>query len=159
VTNNVGSRLNEQVYLLLIHTTSNYNYRGIAISTLYNSPLHGHAHMRTHTYWATLLLGDINTGTWPSRLGESQIWDSKMWPWVPWDLNPRITALSRTSSNCKWPTRPIVSVGAPPQQTCNSLTVIKIWSWAPDGCLTPRQTGWLTVGRNITLTLTFVVVR
>jgi hypothetical protein len=22
--------------------------------------------------WATLFLGDINTGTWPSRLGESQ---------------------------------------------------------------------------------------
>jgi hypothetical protein len=29
-----------------------------------------------------------------------------------------------------------------------------MWSWAPDGCLTSRQTGWLTVGRNITLTLT-----
>jgi hypothetical protein len=23
--------------------------------------------------WATLFLGDINTGTWPSRLGESQM--------------------------------------------------------------------------------------
>jgi hypothetical protein len=22
--------------------------------------------------WATLFMGDINTGTWPSRLGESQ---------------------------------------------------------------------------------------
>jgi hypothetical protein len=30
------------------------------------------------------------------------------------------------------------------------------WSWVPDGCLTPRQTGRLTVGRNITLTLTLV---
>jgi hypothetical protein len=28
---------------------------------------------------ATLFLGDINTGTWSSRLGESQIWDSKRW--------------------------------------------------------------------------------
>jgi hypothetical protein len=27
---------------------------------------------------ATLFLGDINTGTWSSRLGESQIGDSKM---------------------------------------------------------------------------------
>jgi hypothetical protein len=28
--------------------------------------------------WATLFLGHINTGTWPSRLGEPRIWDSKM---------------------------------------------------------------------------------
>jgi hypothetical protein len=28
---------------------------------------------------ATLFLGDINTGTWPARLGESQTWDSKMY--------------------------------------------------------------------------------
>jgi hypothetical protein len=27
------------------------------------------------------------------------------------------------------------------------------WSLVPDGCLTPRQTGRLTVGRSITLTL------
>jgi hypothetical protein len=33
--------------------------------------------------WATLFLGDINMRTWPSRLGESRIWDSKMWSWVP----------------------------------------------------------------------------
>jgi hypothetical protein len=33
------------------------------------------------------------------------------------------------------------------------LTVIKVWSWAPDGCLMPRQAGRLTVGRNVTLTL------
>jgi hypothetical protein len=29
--------------------------------------------------------------------------------------------------------------------------VIKIWSQAPDGCFIPRQTGRLTVGRNIKL--------
>jgi hypothetical protein len=29
--------------------------------------------------WATLFLGEINTGTWPSNLGESQISDSKIW--------------------------------------------------------------------------------
>jgi hypothetical protein len=29
---------------------------------------------------------------------------------------------------------------------------IKIWSWAPDGRLTPRQTGRLTVGRKLTST-------
>jgi hypothetical protein len=31
----------------------------------------------------------------------------------------------------------------------------KNWSRVPDGCLTPGRTGRLTVGRNITLTLTF----
>jgi hypothetical protein len=30
----------------------------------------------------------------------------------------------------------------------------KKWSLVPDGCLTPRRIGRLTVGRNITLTLT-----
>jgi hypothetical protein len=30
----------------------------------------------------------------------------------------------------------------------------KNWSRAPDGCLTPGRTGRLSVGRNITLTLT-----
>jgi hypothetical protein len=30
---------------------------------------------------------------------------------------------------------------------------IKIWSQAPDGCFIPRQTGRLTVGRNIRLRL------
>jgi hypothetical protein len=54
-------------------------------------------------------------------------------------------------SNCKRQNRPLVREGAPPQQTRNCLTVTKIWSWAPYGCLTPRQTGRLTVGRNMTL--------
>jgi hypothetical protein len=48
-------------------------------------------------------------------------------------------------------TRPLVREGTPHQQTRNSLTLIIIWSWATDGCLT-RQTVRLTVGRNITLT-------
>jgi hypothetical protein len=77
---------------------------------------------------ATLFLGDINTGTWSSRLGESQIWDS---------------------SNCKRQTHPLVRDGAPYQQT---RTVIKIWSEAPEGGLIPRQTGRLTIDRNITQT-------
>jgi hypothetical protein len=42
--------------------------------------------------------------------------------------------------------------------THSCLLVTKIWSWTPDGGLTARQTGQLTVGHNITLTLTFVAV-
>jgi hypothetical protein len=64
-----------------------------------------------------------------------------------------MTALAIASSNCKQQTRPLVRVGVPRQQTQNDLKVIKIWSWTLDGCLTPRQTGRLTVSRNITLTL------
>jgi hypothetical protein len=39
----------------------------------------------------------------------------------------------------------LVRKGAPHHETCNCLRVIKIWSWAPGGCLTRRQTGQLTV--------------
>jgi hypothetical protein len=58
--------------------------------------------------WVTLFLGDINTGTWPSRLGESRIWDSKLWSWVPRASDPRLTALARITSNCKRQTHPLV---------------------------------------------------
>jgi hypothetical protein len=105
--------------------------------------------------WAILFLGDINMGIWPSRLGESRIWESKIWSWVPRDSDPRMTALARTSSNCTRKTRHLVREGAPHKQTRNCLTVIKVWSWGPDGCLTPRQNGQLTVGRNKDSTLTF----
>jgi hypothetical protein len=59
----------------------------------------------------------------------------------------------RYEFNCKQQTRYVVRESAPHQQTRNCLTVINIWSWAPDGCLTRRQTGRLTVDLNITLTL------
>jgi hypothetical protein len=39
--------------------------------------------------WATLFLGDINTGTWPSRLGSFK-WDSKICSWVLRDFDPRV---------------------------------------------------------------------
>jgi hypothetical protein len=57
---------------------------------------------------ATMFLRDINTGTWPSRLGESRIWDSKIWSWIPRDSDLRMTALARTVSNCERQTHPLV---------------------------------------------------
>jgi hypothetical protein len=102
--------------------------------------------------WDTLFLGDINTGTSPSRFGESRIWDSKIWSWVPWYSDPRMTTLARASSNFKRQNRSLVRQDAPDQQTHNSLTVIKTDLGPQIGCLTPRQTGQLTVGRDITLT-------
>jgi hypothetical protein len=62
--------------------------------------------------WATLFLGDINTGTWSSRLGESKNWDNKIWSWVPRDSDPSVTALATTSSNSRLQTRPLVREGA-----------------------------------------------
>jgi hypothetical protein len=84
------------------------------------------------------------------RKGESRIWDSKLWPRVLWDSDQKMTALARTSRNCKQ-TRPLIREGAQNQQTRNCQTKIKIWLYAPDGCFIPRQTGRLTVGHNIKL--------
>jgi hypothetical protein len=88
------------------------------------------------------------------RKGKSRIWDSTLWSRVPRESDPKMSALERARSNCKRQTRPLVRQGASHQQTSNYLTVIKIWSWAPDECFIPRQTGRQTVGRNMTLTLT-----
>jgi hypothetical protein len=62
----------------------------------------------------------------------------------------------------KLQTRPLVREGAPHQQIRTCPKTIKKnkknnWSQFPDGCLTPRHTGRLTVGRNITLTLKYNV--
>jgi hypothetical protein len=64
---------------------------------------------------------------WRRWKGKSRIWDSKIWSRVSGDSDLRMTALARTSSNCKRQTRPLVRESAPQQQTCNYLTVIKIW--------------------------------
>jgi hypothetical protein len=101
--------------------------------------------------------GYINMGIWSCRLEESWTWDSKIWSWVLGDLDRRMTVLARANSNSKWQTCPLLREGAPDQQTHNCLAIIKIWSWVPDWGSTPRQTGWLTVDHNITLTLTLTV--
>jgi hypothetical protein len=38
---------------------------------------------------------------WPSRLGKSRIWGSKIWSWVLRDSDPRMTTPARASNNCK----------------------------------------------------------
>jgi hypothetical protein len=55
-----------------------------------------------------------------------------------------MTALARTSSNCKGQNRPLVKEGAPHQQPRKCLAAINIWSRGPDGGVTSRQTGRLT---------------
>jgi hypothetical protein len=57
--------------------------------------------------------------------GKSQICDSKIWSRVPRDSNPRKTALTRSSSNGKRQTRPLVRESYSHQETSKCLTVIK----------------------------------
>jgi hypothetical protein len=38
--------------------------------------------------WVTILLGDVNTGTWPSRLGSQKNLNNKIGSWVPLDTDP-----------------------------------------------------------------------
>jgi hypothetical protein len=53
--------------------------------------------------------------------------------------------------------RPVLSSkGAPQKQNRNCQRLINIWSYAPDGCFVPGQTGRLTVGRNIRLRLRLI---
>jgi hypothetical protein len=66
--------------------------------------------------------------------------------------DPRVTALARPRRNCRVNYRQVLSSERVPH--IKKLAIIrqktKIWSWAPDGSPTPRQTGRLTVGRKLT---------
>jgi hypothetical protein len=92
-------------------------------------------------------------GTWPSRIRAFQIWDSKIWLCVLRDPDSRMIAQARFSSNCKLWIRPLVREGVLYQQTRNCLILISTLSLARDECLRAKQTDRLTVGRDITLTL------
>jgi hypothetical protein len=41
--------------------------------------------------------------------------------------------------------------GGAHQHARDCLTVVEVWSWAPDGCFVPGRNGQLTVGHNIRL--------
>jgi hypothetical protein len=59
--------------------------------------------------------------------------------------------LTRTREWLRW-RGPLAAVPVVRERVRCYQTVRRIWSWASDGCLAPRQTGRLTSGRNITLT-------
>jgi transposase len=67
------------------------------------------------------------------RKGKSQIWDSKIWSWVPRDSDPTKTALAGARSIYKRQTRPLVREGAPQKQDRDCQKIINIWSRARDG--------------------------
>jgi hypothetical protein len=67
---------------------------------------------------------------------------------------PQGSVLSRTLYNLyinDTPQAPGVNLALFADDTCNKKENGKNWSRVPDGCLTPGRTGWLTVGRNVTL--------
>jgi hypothetical protein len=92
----------------------------------------------------------------PPGWGSLKNRDTKIWSWVPWDSGLKGAVLTMSDKNWKLQTRLLVREGAPHQHLRKCLKIIKErkeknWSRVPDGCLTPRQTGRLTVGRNVTL--------
>jgi hypothetical protein len=94
----------------------------------------------------------------PPGWGSLKNRDNKICSWVPWDSDLRKDALAMPGKDLKLQTRLLVREGTQHEHTRNSLKIIKDrrgkdWSRVPDGCLTLRQTGRLTDGRNITLTL------
>jgi hypothetical protein len=102
------------------------------------------------------IAGPPCSGTWPYRLGESRVWDSKICSWVRRDSNLRMTALVRIRSNCKPQTHPLVREGTPHRQTRNCLTLTKIWSWTSgEAWHQDRLAYWLSVVTTLTLTVTF----
>jgi hypothetical protein len=90
------------------------------------------------------------------RNGKSQIWDSKIWSRVPRDSDARKTAVGRPTSIYKRQTRPLVREGATQKQDRNCQIVIaKYLVMSPRWGSNPRLSDWLTVSRNVTLTLTW----
>jgi hypothetical protein len=75
--------------------------------------------------WATLFLGQINIGTWPSRLRSLRNGANKICYWIVWDSNLRKAALAMPSKNWKLHIRLLVREGTPHQQTRNCLKIIK----------------------------------
>jgi hypothetical protein len=58
--------------------------------------------------------------TLPCGLGESQIWDIRMWSRVLWNMGQRKTSLARPRSSCILQTHSFVREGAPYQETRNN---------------------------------------
>jgi hypothetical protein len=69
--------------------------------------------------------GNINRGTGPSRLGQSWIWNHKVWLYYPVLSNggsdSRMTALVRVNSNCKWEIHPLITDRAPYLSDSNKI--------------------------------------
>jgi hypothetical protein len=96
-----------------------------------------------------MLLGDINAGIWPSRLGESQ-----MRQWSKVTGSAWHGPLSYYTANC----RPVLSSERAPHRNKSANFRQQhsdrkyIWSQVPQRCSKPRHTDWPTVSRKVTST-------
>jgi hypothetical protein len=108
--------------------------------------------------WLWLWLWDINLGTWPNKVGESheavkyglefcRIFTQE---WLLWQGPEAIVQLNF---------RPILSSERVPHVKKPAIVKqkTKIWSLAPNGSPTTRQTGQLTVSHNLTWTWTWII--
>jgi hypothetical protein len=107
---------------------------------------------------ATMFLGNINTGSWPSTWGgggESQMIQSYIVVSSE-GLGPESDCSARPRSNCTVNYRPILLSGRAPHIKKHSVgrQRKKIWSCARDRSPTPRLTGRLIVVRELTSTST-----
>lgn len=73
-------------------------------------------------------------------------------------IRPRMTRLAMARSNCKCQIRSLVREKDPESTNTQMSGSNKTLPWAPGGCLTPRPTGRLTVGRKATLALIYGTV-
>jgi hypothetical protein len=69
-----------------------------------------------------------NTFTVTLRVVGGDEKDSKIWPRVLRDSDPKITAMARASCNCKGQTRPLVRQGVLNKKNRNCQTILKIWT-------------------------------
>jgi hypothetical protein len=76
----------------------------------------------------------------------SLIWDSKAWLRVVRDSGHWVISLQTVDPSSRQRGHPTWR-----RQKSVKHKKIKIWSWAPRGCPTPRRTGRLIVGRKINL--------
>jgi hypothetical protein len=112
-------------------------------------------HLERQAFRANLCGGEseyLHRSPTSHKRWRSLIWDSKIWSWVLRDFDPRMTALARPRSNymSKLQTHPIIREDGLHQETREVTQKTKIWTWAPYGSPTPRETGRLTVGHKLT---------
>jgi hypothetical protein len=72
-----------------------------------------------------------------------------MWSWVLQDLDPGVTELARSRSNCTstLKTYLLIREDTPQWKNCKCPAVIKIWSWAPRW-VPDTKTDWPTNHRS-----------
>jgi hypothetical protein len=99
----------------------------------------------------TLTLSFIQGGPAPRPTGRQTVGRNVTWNWTS-VIALQITDPSSRQRGCPTSTSPQLSKN-------NQREKGKNWSRVSDRCLTPRRTGRLTVGRNITLTLTWALYR